>query len=37
VTTAGQPSGRLIIVDDEPVILDLLSSVFADQPYEVVL
>jgi signal transduction histidine kinase len=28
--------GRLIIVDDEPVILNLLASVFEDDPYEVV-
>jgi len=27
---------RLIIVDDEPVILELLASVFEDEPYEVV-
>ena len=27
--------GRLIIVDDEPVILDLLGSVFMDRDYEV--
>lgn len=37
MTAAAQPTGRLIIVDDEPVILELLSSVFADQPYEIVL
>jgi len=29
-------TGRLIIVDDEPIILDLLASVFADSPWEVV-
>jgi C4-dicarboxylate-specific signal transduction histidine kinase len=29
-------TGRLIIVDDEPVILDLLASVFAESPWEVV-
>lgn len=28
--------GRLIIVDDERVILDLLATVFDDEPYEVV-
>lgn len=28
--------GRLIIVDDEPAILDLLASVFADEPWEVI-
>ncbi len=28
--------GRLIIVDDEPVILHLLTSVFEDEPYVVV-
>ncbi len=30
----GRP-GRLLIVDDEPVILDLLASVFVGSPYEV--
>ncbi len=30
------PRGRLIIVDDEPVILSLLTSVFADTELEVV-
>ena len=29
-------AGRLIIVDDEPVILNLLTSVFDDEPYKVV-
>lgn len=29
--------GRLVIVDDEPVILELLASVFASEPYDVVL
>jgi len=29
-------AGRLIIVDDEPVILNLLTSVFDDEPYRVV-
>jgi len=29
-------AGRLIIVDDEPVILNLLTSVFDDEPYTVV-
>lgn len=28
--------GRLIIVDDEPVILNLLTSIFADEPWDVV-
>ena len=28
--------GRLVIVDDEPVILRLLTSMFADEPIEVV-
>ncbi|MBT3221304.1 MAG: response regulator, partial [Proteobacteria bacterium] len=28
--------GRLIIVDDEPVILNLLGSVFKNEPWEVV-
>lgn len=31
------PPGRLLIVDDEPVILELLASVFADEPYQVQL
>ena len=30
--TGGRVQGRLIIVDDEPVILRLLTSVFADEP-----
>ncbi len=29
-------SGRLIVVDDEPVILQLLASVFVDEPWDVV-
>ena len=29
-------NGRLIIVDDEPVILNLLGSIFRDEDYEVV-
>lgn len=29
-------SGRLIIVDDEPVILNLLASIFDDEPWDVV-
>ena len=29
--------GRLIIVDDEPVILNLLASVFKDEPWDVTL
>ncbi len=29
-------AGRLIIVDDEPVILNLLTSVFDDEPYAVI-
>lgn len=29
-------AGRLIIVDDEPVILNLLTSVFDDEPYTVI-
>jgi C4-dicarboxylate-specific signal transduction histidine kinase len=29
-------AGRLIIVDDEPVILNLLTSIFADEPWDVV-
>lgn len=28
-------SGRLIIVDDEPVILNLLTSIFVDEPWDV--
>lgn len=28
--------GRLVIVDDEPVILEMLTSVFEDEPYEVI-
>ena len=32
----GADGGRLVIVDDEPVILELLSTVFEDEPYEVV-
>ena len=29
-------AGRLIIVDDEPVILNLLTSIFEDEPWDVV-
>lgn len=28
--------GRLIIVDDEPIILNLLANVFRDEPFEIV-
>jgi len=34
--TTGADGGRLVIVDDEPVILEMLSAVFEDEPYEVV-
>jgi C4-dicarboxylate-specific signal transduction histidine kinase len=27
---------RLIVVDDEPVILDVLGAIFADEPYQVI-
>jgi signal transduction histidine kinase len=36
MTSAKTKLPRLIIVDDEPVILSLLCSVFEDQPYQVV-
>ena len=36
MTSAANKLPRLIIVDDEPVILSLLCSVFEDQPYQVV-
>ena len=32
----GEAKGRLIIVDDEPVVLDLLASMFDGSPYDVV-
>ena len=32
----GEVKGRLIIVDDEPVVLDLLASMFEGSPYVVV-
>jgi len=32
----GCPRGRLIIVDDEPIILDMLAAVFTESPWEVV-
>jgi signal transduction histidine kinase len=34
-TAARSGPGRLLIVDDEPVILELLGSVFVGEPYEV--
>jgi signal transduction histidine kinase len=36
MTSAKTKLPRLIIVDDEPVILSLLCSVFEDQPYQVI-
>lgn len=36
MTSAKTKLPRLIIVDDEPVILSLLCSVFEDQPYQLV-
>ncbi|TNE89105.1 MAG: response regulator [Deltaproteobacteria bacterium] len=30
-----QPGGRLVVVDDEPVILNVLRSVLADEPWDV--
>ncbi len=36
VATEQSRPGRLVLVDDEPVILELLATVFEDEPYEVV-
>jgi signal transduction histidine kinase len=36
VSEPGEAKGRLIIVDDEPIVLDLLVSMFEGSPYDVV-
>lgn len=36
VAVETQPGGRLVVVDDEPVILDVLRTVLADEPWDTV-